>query len=356
MTTESLLLRTLPLLLVPAVLGGILPQTCPGETLFGTGFPREERKSPKVVKITRTYEVRWVLVTVPLFAGLFFIPRRETMVRGYLMTGIPFLLGVYTWALVEANEALKRYKEIRGILGFELSLPFFEGEREIDFSRKLFLLPFFILSLGILGTFFLRDSLPGTIPTHFGISGPDVWREKTPWNLWKPMVYGTGGTLVFYVLTGGILRGREGPTYGNSGENLWSWYFWLVSIGESVLFTWSQFMTLYPRPLGNPKGSKAFLSYSLILTILVILGALFLMIRGGREPSLSRKSLWEEPYWRLGGILYDNPYSPGIAAPRRVSLGLGVNLATFPGKALALSLGLILMGSFVGGLVMMAVG
>lgn len=202
----------------------------------------------------------------------------------------------------------------------------------------------------------IYDSLPETIPTHWGASNtPDEWADKSFGTVFAPLLVGAGVSVFLALIA------AAAPLMVPRDQNSTPWELWrregtirgLVAGlgGMSVLMAALMgvvSVSAWRNPDGFPAGSV------LIMIVLILVGAIAASalssrwarrtaLRNGITPTVREQE--EDKLWIAGGI-YNNPKDPRIIVPKRGGFGTGVtvNVGNSKGRAAVV----IFLAVFVG--------
>ncbi|MCQ1995124.1 DUF1648 domain-containing protein [Arthrobacter sp. zg-Y1171] len=213
-------------------------------------------------------------------------------------------------------------------------------ETKITSGRGIFWLIHFAAVLVSLSCFAygttIYDSLPETIPTHWGAGGsPDEWEAKSFGTVFFPLMMG-GGLSVLLALIAAVvpamvppetdssdweLYRREGTIRGTVAALGWTSFLIAVLIGTLTVAGW--------RTPDHVPAGPALVMVALILGCLVLCyaaGARWARRtaeRDGVRPTAEEQE--EEKRW-VGGILYNDPNDPHVLVPKRSGSGTGLTV------------------------------
>ncbi|UWX96138.1 DUF1648 domain-containing protein [Arthrobacter zhaoxinii] len=193
----------------------------------------------------------------------------------------------------------------------------------------------------------IYDSLPETIPTHWGAGGrPDVWEAKSFGTAFFPLLMGAGAsallTLVAAVVPAMVppeknpsdweLYRREGMVRGTVVALGGTSVLIAALIGALTVAGW--------RSPDHVRGGPALVVIPLILGFLILSYAAAARWarrtaeRDGVSPTVEEQEQEEDKRW-VGGILYNDPNDPHILVPKRSGTGTGltVNVGNRRGRA-----------------------
>ncbi|MCC3269504.1 DUF1648 domain-containing protein [Arthrobacter gengyunqii] len=202
----------------------------------------------------------------------------------------------------------------------------------------------------------IYESLPETIPTHWGAGGtPDAWADKSFGSVFAPLLIGAG-TSVFLVLIAAAV-----PLMVPPSQDATAWELWrregmirgtVATMGGVSALTAALVGLLsvagWRNPDALPMGPVLIL---LALILAVVFVAYTLSSRWARRSALksgvmpTAQEQEEDKQWTVGG-LYNNPDDPHILVPKRSGSGTGmtVNVGNAKGRAAVV----VFLGLFVG--------
>ncbi|MFJ7750911.1 DUF1648 domain-containing protein [Arthrobacter sp. NPDC097144] len=202
----------------------------------------------------------------------------------------------------------------------------------------------------------IYDSLPETIPTHWGASStPDEWADKSFGSVFAPLLVGAGISVFLALIA------AAAPFMIPPNQNATPWELWrregtirgLVAGmgGMSVLLAalmGVMSVSAWRNPDGFPSASV------LILIVLILVGVIAASalssrwarrtaLRNGITPTVPEQE--EDKLWIAGGI-YNNAKDPRVIVPKRAGFGTGVtvNVGNSKGRAAVV----IFLAVFVG--------
>ncbi|MDM7989638.1 DUF1648 domain-containing protein [Arthrobacter sp. zg-Y877] len=182
----------------------------------------------------------------------------------------------------------------------------------------------------------IYDSLPETIPTHWGGGGrPDEWDTKSFGTVYMPLLMGAGISVLLAVVSAATpamilpdkdpsdweLYRREGMIRGTVAALGGTSVLVAALIGGLTVAGWR-------TPDHVPAGPA-------LMMVPLILGCLFLSYtaagrwarrtaeRDGVHPTAEERE--EDKRW-VGGILYNDPNDPHILVPKRSGSGTGLTV------------------------------
>ncbi|MCC9196710.1 DUF1648 domain-containing protein [Arthrobacter sp. zg-Y820] len=188
------------------------------------------------------------------------------------------------------------------------------------------------------------DSLPDTVPTHWGAGGhPDAWSPKSFNSVFFPLMMGAGVSIFLSLITAAVpmmvppdrdatpwgLYRREGMIRGTVAALGGTSVLLAVIVGFLTVAGWKNpdHVPLWP----------ALLLTALILG--VVLASYAAASRWARRTALDRgirptaAEQEEEKLWTVGGF-YNNPEDPHVLVPKRTGTGTGltVNVGNSKGR------------------------
>ena len=180
------------------------------------------------------------------------------------------------------------------------------------------------------------DSLPETIPTHWGAGGrPDAWETKSFSTVFLPLMIGTGASVLLALIAAAAplmaapakeateweLYRREGMIRGTVAG---------MGVSSLLLAALIGFMAV----AGWEAPDRVPLWPALVLGVLILAGVLVsyqaasrwarrTALRDGISPTAGEQE--EGKLW-IAGILYNNPDDPHILVPKRDGAGTGLTM------------------------------
>ncbi len=212
-----------------------------------------------------------------------------------------------------------------------------EKNRIIKKYSLLFIIPLIISTF--VGIYVLANynSIPDTIPTHWGPSGnADVFSDKSFIKILAIIGMMIGLGFVVYISSISSLKTRAKLSINsidNSKKahlhylNMFGLTFLVLNIGCTVLFIDMLIATMNASSI-NP----------LILwptTIIIILTAIYQMYLYYKSPNKSKNAVYsiddDDSLW-IFGCIYNNPDDPSLFVNKRFGAGWTVNIGTTKGK------------------------
>ncbi|MCC9174254.1 DUF1648 domain-containing protein [Arthrobacter sp. zg-Y179] len=182
----------------------------------------------------------------------------------------------------------------------------------------------------------IYDSLPETIPTHWGAGGrPDAWEAKSFGTAFLPLLMGAG-TSALLALVAAVVPAMVPPEKDPSPWELYRREGMIrgtvVALGGTSVLIAALIGALTVAGWRSPdhvSGGPALVMIPLILGFLVLSytaaarWARRTAERHGARPTEEEEE--EEKRW-VGGILYNDPNDPHILVPKRSGSGTGLTV------------------------------
>lgn len=188
------------------------------------------------------------------------------------------------------------------------------------------------------------ESLPETIPTHWGAGGaPDAWADKSFGSVFALLFVGAG-TSVFLALIAAAVPLMAPPSKDPTPWELWRREGMIRGIVAAMGII-SALITALVGLLSvaawkNPDHLSA---WPVLILVALILGAIFAAdalssrwarrsaLKNGVTPTAEEEE--EDKLWTVGGF-YNNPNDPHILVPKRSGSGTGmtVNIGNAKGR------------------------
>ncbi|MCO7127233.1 DUF5808 domain-containing protein [Sporolactobacillus shoreicorticis] len=236
------------------------------------------------------------------------------------------LIVIDSFFYILANRQTRKLKQSMGANGQlttqKIVVDLGKSDRETVLSLKwLFLLiPVFVATLAVVwfGYPYIADS----IPTHFGISGPDRWAVKS----WHVVLSPVVSELLLGVL---ILFTRRAPASVKGNPNAapgYAQYRKMMNILLIVFCLLSEILFFlmvlsFITPIRPLWFSILFVVDLGFLIMMILLHARFVRSKHASGPILDDDGKW------IWGIFYFNRYDPSIFVEKRVGIGFTVNMA-----------------------------
>lgn len=342
-------------------------------TLLGVDLPKELREREDVKRVVRNYVIQIGVLSLLFFGLTFLYPEEETRALGYFLISLVIAIILYTLPLIRGNRKLKEIKRRSGVtiptakiraVDMKLSE---KPYRVSGFSMKLYWIPLLLLVVTQIITAFHYPNIPGRIPYHFGIDGPDGFTEKSFRSVYGLLLTtGYPLLLIMYGVHRFTLRQKKTLNPKQTKESLirwklsrkyWSYYTYGLTLSTVLLVVISHVMMILPA-LWTAEASKIFLIFTLIFTFGLIIVTIVMGVKVGNTgsrlklPDLPEDEAYEDEddHWLIGGSLYYNPEDPALMVPKRVGIGTTINVGSTVGKLVMIATVLLLVGMFIAGI------
>jgi uncharacterized membrane protein len=200
-------------------------------------------------------------------------------------------------------------------------------------NRWLDLVPFLLLALVGVTLAAGWDRLPERFPVHWRAAGvPDRWANRTPWEIFSPLVMGAALCLAMLGLRAALVAFsplRAGDPRAVATRRLLS----VVLLGVSFLLALVFCAVALTPFLGGP--GLVLVAAGVGFPVLLVTLAVW-SVRLARLPSPATGDGTPDHCWKAG-LFYVNPDDPAVFVPKRSGLGYTVNFGR-PGGWLALLL------------------
>ena len=213
----------------------------------------------------------------------------------------------------------------------------------------LFVLPLVLVGVTAAYGAVIFDSLPHTLPTHWGVSGhPDAWGDRSFGTVFGPLLIAVGVTVVLAVATLAVplsmSRGGGADELPDAGDG-WSavrregLVRGMVAAGGLIATVVSALVcAICVVSWRSAEMLPAWIFWVFFALLAVVLwGALAWGNRWSRRrcASLGLTPTAEEAQadklW-VAGVLYNNPEDPQILVPKRYGIGYTVNIGSVGGR------------------------
>lgn len=320
--------------------------------VYGARPGEDLREYKKLDNLSRSYKFYTLILTLVLGLGQYFLSYITNSV-GFLTLFFLISLMVLCVPLFIANKKLKDIGSQRPpkkklvLANFNI---WDHMERKVlIFGYGLSILIILITSLVLLINY---ESLPDRLIMQVGFDGEiNNIEDKTYFNVLFPSLISLAMTFLFIFINKKVLENKpriskEDPERALAdnirAKKYWSLYFIISNLVLTLLME----VGVNIFSMGGGLGP---IYVFLALSVLVSLGgAVFLGLRVGIDGSRLNDLAYEtyeedDAFWPLGATIYYNPDDPRVFVPKRIGVGMTVNLGSLGGKVLmGLSLVLII--------------
>ena len=218
----------------------------------------------------------------------------------------------------------------------------------------IYLLSFFVIVLGTAYLLMNYDRLPDRIPTHFNVQGQaDAWSEKRLLTALAPSLVNL--LLLVTILASNIAllsaKQKLEPADPEGSLNrylkarkIWTYYLGIMTLAfvAPIQFGTTDMM------LGGERLGEAFIWIILGISVLAVVAAVVLGVKVGTVgEKLSGAGVAsfdaDDDKWKLGGLFYYNKEDPAVFVPKRVGVGMTLNMGSPGGKVAVIVLLLIII-------------
>lgn len=215
----------------------------------------------------------------------------------------------------------------------------FITEKNIIINKFSIVLAIPIIAVVLVGSYMLiqYNSIPNTIPTHWGISGaPDAFADKSFGLILAQVVMMIGLSIVIYISSIYSLKSRAklSTTSVDNSKKLHLHY--LKSFGYTFLaLNISCQALLITILIATLKGGNVNNTILFTSVIILVLSSIYLTYLYYKSPAKAKDAVYsiddEDCLW-IFGCLYNNPNDPSVFVSKRFGVGWTVNVGTTKGK------------------------
>lgn len=202
-----------------------------------------------------------------------------------------------------------------------------------------YLIPCIITVLVAIYVGFQYNSMPDTIPTHWGISGvADAYSKKSIFTVFSTVFMSILVGIIIYISSVQSLKSRAKLSTDNLSEskkanlyylNKLALTFLLINLGCQILFITILIATV------NASNINTYIM--LPTTILIILASIYQTYLYYKSPSKLKSAVYsvddDDDNWILG-TFYNNPNDPSLFVQKRFGVGWTINIGCNKGKIL----------------------
>jgi len=297
--------------------------------LFGVVFANPSIwRDAQAASIRRRYLVRSAGTDLALFVILLFLSfilTDEKWLFGFSMVMLALIV-IDSFLFVLANRQTRKLKQSMApdaqLTTKKIVVDLGKSDRETVLSLKwvLLLVPVFVATLAVVwfGYPYMADS----IPTHFGISGPDRWAPKSWHTVLSPVALELmlGALVLFTRRAPASVKGNPNaaPGYAQYRKMMTLLLIIFCLLSEILFF-------LVVLSFITPISPLWFAILSLV-NLGFLITMIWLYIRFVRSKHVSGPILDDDGKW-IWGIFYFNRSDPSIFVEKRVGIGFTVNMA-----------------------------
>lgn len=298
--------------------------------LFGVTVAPDALQQPE----GRALLTRWRIVMGSVGVGLAVANLIITIVipaQNTVLFVIPLLLGAFLVAYLSALFAFHQR-------ALALALPAGNTLRAASLDANVRLRPplsWEILPLAVIVATFIHLAVnyaaaPATIAIHWNADGnPDGFVVKTIGSYFLRVWWQLGLWLLLTLLGLGIINRRLAGRVGSSAAfygMLTRLLFWIKTL-TVVLFAVIATLTVYAqRGQSLPYAAAIVTGFLIVLFLAIIVSVQRFGNQMSSDTSLVTGDGSPDRYWH-GGIFYSNPQDPALFVPRRIGIGVTLNLA-----------------------------
>ncbi|MFT8320030.1 MAG: DUF5808 domain-containing protein [Bacillus sp. (in: firmicutes)] len=328
----------------------ILPFIIKKTVVFGVSIPDEKVSSPIIRYYKKLYSAATFSVSA-LALILFYLwgIKSNSAEDQLVIVGLVIQFGIMLWSMslyfyfhgkvLRLKREQQWYAHLKEVKVTALNLR--QGDEMLPWY--LFVLPIAITIGMIIFSLANYTQFPANIPIHWGSSGqPDRFAVKTPFSVISLLLVLLTMQAMFLGLheltkKSGI---KMNPTNIKGSKNrqllyrkYTSWFFFLLTILITILFSFIQVITLYKELY----DTVVMMVLPISFLLLVLAGSLFFAVKVGKlngsyegEDDMANKEevvdIDEDHYWK-GGLFYYNKNDPSVFVEKRFGIGWTMNFA-----------------------------
>lgn len=345
MNQEAMLLITfIPIVLLIAVIGYILPFYLKNEILFGVRLSDIEYRSLSGDQIKQQYKQSYIIFTVVfVFIAIRLLYSFPLENMAGFMVGFQILL-LYSILVVYNRKVLSMKNNLQ--LAEEEYEEWIVVDTETRTKPKMISILWFLPSLLLVLAHFIfaylkMSDLPDSIPLSFDMSGNVIaYTEKTMGSIFR-MPFVSLFLLMVLLAIYFVIKSSKQQLNVQSPEkskiqNILFRQRWMLffTIFTPLMIIYNIFLSLSYLLLIDIKG-VIFLIIAVFFPIVPIMGTLLLAIYTGQSGSRISVDIKEKrtkaiaiddnKYWKLG-LIYYNPNDPSIWLEKRMGIGWTINM------------------------------
>lgn len=334
-----------------AVVQSFLPQFSGEGTHLGVRFSAENSSRPEIKSITRQYV--WITLGLGLLLGVatYGVVGQFALNYGLQVAVMLIAIALLLFPIVWANRRLSRLKSEwhdegpRRVITVSSRI----SGKKVGLSGNglwIYLVSFFVIVLGTAYTLINYDRLPEMIPTHFNIQGQaDAWSEKSLLTALTPSLVNLLLLVTILASNIALLSAKQklepADPEGSLNRYLKARKIWTYYLGGMTLAFIAPIQFGSTDMMFGGEGlAGAFVWIILGVTVLTIVGAIVIGVKVGTVgEKLSGAGVAsfdaDDDRWKLGGLVYYNKEDPAAFVPKRLGVGMTINVGS-PGGRLAM--------------------
>ncbi len=267
------------------------------------------------------------------------------------------------------NKRLSKVKENIGIVDNPELVVIdtdFSRNKLTEFSSGLYLywIPVIMILLASIYIIAEYDKYPNMIPIHYDFRGvADDFTDKSLKTIFTPIYTMLFLFMVMFLSNLMILKAKQRLDPKNPNLSLKRfikarkfWTYYLVSV--TILLILTILVPMIYTMRYNITEARFLLPITLIVTVFIISLSIVFSLKVGTvgERLAINESIdkipasigpeGEDRYWKLGGLIYNNPNDPSVFVTKRIGIGFTVNFGSLIGKLLLIGFLLLIVIMF----------
>ncbi|WP_239984717.1 DUF5808 domain-containing protein [Sporolactobacillus pectinivorans] len=300
--------------------------------VFGVVFADDNIwRSDHAKKIRRRYIIETSVVAFILMASLILLNVNDKAVQTLAFnTSIIILIIAECLIFIAANRRTQAFKRTMrpdpSLTPNSIIIETKKSDRETLLPIRWLLLLVLLFVATVAVAYFGYPYMPASIPTHFGLSGPDQWGRKSWQVVLSPALLQAVLIFVIFFIRRAPASVRGNPNAAPDYERFRKLMgVLMITFGliTELIFLMTDISLIIPVP------SVWFLAASIagiIMEIITVLTMIFLYMHLARAKHVAGPILDDDARW-IWGMLYFNPSDPSIFVEKRVGIGYTINMA-----------------------------
>lgn len=296
--------------------------------VFGIVFADDHIwESSQIKKIRRRYMIESAASAFLIIVGLYLLKAAVRITDAQMINvSVILLIIVDSLVFVISNRRTRAFKRTMqpdaALTSRSVIVEMKKSDREslLPLRWMLLLVPLFVATLAV--AWFGYPYMSESIPTHFGLTGPDRWSHKSWPTVLSPAYLQVMLALIILFIrrAPASVRGNPdaAPDYDRFRKIMGILMIALGLIAE-VIFLVLEISFIHPV-------SPAWFFAGTIAVFAVVLAMILLFMRLARAKHAAGPILDDDGRW-IWGMFYFNPSDPSIFVEKRVGIGYTINMA-----------------------------
>lgn len=313
---------------------------------FGVSIPENEYNMKQLIKMRKSYVMSMTIISVItigifLLIGLLFTHEENMLEIVFSIIIVVYLIISFIVYLI-FHKKMKVLKSKADWTKDKSQLVVIDTtfrNQKLTYSHTWFLIPFVITLITTVLTLNNYDIMPNKIPMNYNLSGVVTnWAIKSYKTVLIMPLMQVYLIAIFLIINIVIAKAKQQVSSENPKDSLnrniifrrrWSAFLIISSFASTLLLSLMQLSLIYPI------NDKALMIASLIFTIGILIGAIFLAITTGQGGSRLKTKVTrdgevidrdDDRHWKLG-MFYFNRDDPSIFLEKRFGVGWTNNWA-----------------------------